>query len=236
MRHLNTVAAILTAMGTMAAAPAAMAQDQEVKRLQCQSGVGQRSSCSAGGEILNAGIVRVNSETPCILGYTWGFEENGIWTGGGCSADFEVTIVTQQAQAQVNPDRLKERLRESRRTIRDLRKEVGQERQARQAIEAELSEAQAQLAQVGKPAAASKGAKNWVVQSIAACSRTSLRDARNSGAKKPRIAEILSARPTEGAWLVVGRLTAEAADGGRKPSYFRCWVEKGQVRSYENSI
>ncbi len=235
MKQLTVFAAALTAMGAMGA-PAAFAQDQEVKRLQCQSGVGLRSSCAAGGEIVNAGIVRVNSETPCILGYTWGFEENGIWTGSGCSADFEVTIVTQQAQAQANPDRLRERLRESRRTIRDLRKEVAQERQSRQAIEAELSEAQAALAQVAKPAPNKKGVKNWVVQSVAACSRTSLRDARNSGAKKARIAEIISARPTEGAWLVIGRRTAEVASGGRKPSYFRCWVEKGQVRSYENSI
>ena len=35
-------------------------------------------------------IVRQRSDSPCIYGRTWGYDERGIWVDRGCRADFEV--------------------------------------------------------------------------------------------------------------------------------------------------
>src|SRR6059058_1509455 len=56
-------------------------------RVSCRSKLGQRSSCPADS---SKGIVLAKSfgEAPCVLGKTWGFDDQGIWVADGCSGEF----------------------------------------------------------------------------------------------------------------------------------------------------
>ena len=149
-------------------------------------------------------------------------------------------IAPQQQQQQVSPDRLRERLKQARRTIRKLRSEVTQEREERQRIEGELSDAQAALREIdekkaNQQAVQAKRNPNWSVRSVAACGRKAMRENKKSGAKRSKVLEIVSARPTEGTWLVIGRTLSTYGDE-KKQAYFRCWVDKGTVQSFESSI
>jgi len=38
-----------------------------------------------------ARLLRQRSDSPCIYGHTWGYDERGIWVDRGCRADFEVS-------------------------------------------------------------------------------------------------------------------------------------------------
>ena len=35
-------------------------------------------------------LLRQRSDSPCVFGQTWGYDERGIWVDRGCRADFEV--------------------------------------------------------------------------------------------------------------------------------------------------
>jgi len=223
----------------------ATAQDQETKPIQCVSNVGQRQSCPVGGEVLNVGVTGIYGETPCILGYTWGFEENGIWVGNGCSGTFDVTVISEEQQQQATPDLLRERLRKARKSIRKLRADLTKERDERQLIEGELSEAQAELAEIEETNIEARKQReerrkrpvNWSYRSIAACGNKAIREGKKRGAEQTRIAEIISARPSEGAWLVIGRLVSTfRGNKESERSYFRCWVGKGKVQSFNTEI
>ncbi len=239
MKRIFTVALTGAFFSASGAVLPATAQEQSTKEVQCTSKVGERQSCPVEGEVVSAALVSYFGEVPCILGYTWGLEQNGIWTGNGCSANLLVTLISEQekqVEQQADPDRLRERLRDVRQRLRKARSEVQQEREERKRIEGELAEAQAALAQVGQKRQANKNRRpNWSVRSVSACGRKATREMEKSGATNARVIEIVSARPVEGTWLVIGRASAEYGNG-RRPSYFRCWVEKGEVQSFENAI
>ena len=236
MKAIVGIAFAATLAGGVAGGASAQAQDQEVRQIQCDSKLGQRQSCGVGGDVLNAGIINIAGEIPCILGYTWGFEEKGIWVGNGCAATFEVTVITEQQKQRATPEELRERLARVRKTVRDLRTDLQQERDERKRIEAELSDAQAELAEIGEKRKQQANRRpDWVIRSVAACSRKATREVEKSGGTKARVIEIISARPTEGTWLVLGR-HAGTYGGDREQGYFRCWVEKGKVQSFQNSI
>lgn len=223
----------LAALG--AVATPAVAQDQQTVQLSCLSQPGQRSSCQVNGEVVNAGIAQLRSDVPCIFGYTWGFDEAGLWTGAGCGADFAVTVVSTQGQQQASAETLRQRLKESRRLIRKLRGDLARERDERSAIETELSEAQAQLVNATQKQTKKKRRPDWLVRSIAACSRKASREGKKAGAQSARAAEIMSARATEGKWLIIGR-TVTRKNGEREQGYFRCWADEGKVLSYSGGI
>ena len=219
----------------------ASAQEQTIETMVCESTPGARASCPISGEIISAGIQRQFGDgTPCFLGYTWGFEENGIWTGNGCSAEFAVTVERAAAQPVADPDVLKKRLRNTRKKLREARRELVKEQEGRRALEAELTEVQAALreAEAAAPNVVKTKRKRkpqMAIRAVSVCSNTAIRRATKSGATKARILEIVSARPTQGSWLVVGRMMSEL-NGQRSQDYFRCWSEKGKVISYENTI
>lgn len=235
MRYPIAFAAALATVTAVGAAAPALAQDEEIRQIQCKSLTGQRASCSLGAEVLNASVDRVYSAVPCILGYTWGFEDEGIWTRAGCTADFTITVLGEKTQ-QRDPDQLLERLRGARGKIRDLRKQLVQEREEREAIESELTDAQELLALIEEE----KGRKgkrklgDVAIRSISACSRKAVREAKKRGVDRARVIEISSAKPTEGIWQIVGRVTAVTGTD-RKKTGFSCWFEGGKVRSFEET-
>ena len=217
----------------------AKAQEQVVETLVCQSEPGKRANCPVKGEVISAGIQRQSSDgVPCFLNYTWGFSENGIWTGNGCTAEFAVTIEREAAKPIADPEILHDRLRIARAKLRKARQEIVQEQESRRLLEAELAETQSAL-RAAEAAAPGKVKRNstpqLAIRSVAACSNKAVREAKKSGGRNTRVSEILTARPTQGTWLVIGRVAGQV-NGERSANYFRCWSEKGKVVNYENSL
>jgi len=239
MKFQLTLAAAVAAFLMPGAMTQAHAQEQVVESLTCQSSTGSRTSCAVQGEIISAGIERqFGNGSPCFLGFTWGFEENGIWTGNGCSAQFAVTVERAAAQPVVDPQILRNRLRDTRNDLRNTRQQLIQEQESRRVLEAELAEAEAALraAAESAPNAVKRNRRpQMAIRSVSVCSNKAVRDAKKAGASDPRVAEILSARPTQGSWLVIGRVRNDR-NGSRSTSYFRCWTEKGKIISYSNEI
>ena len=239
MKSRLSLAALAATLALPTFAYQAQAQEQVVETLVCQSTLGNRTSCPVNGEVISAGISRqVGEGSPCFLNYTWGFSENGLWTGNGCSAEFAVTVERAAPKPVADPAVLRERLRKTRASLRDARKAIAQEQESRRALEAELAEAQSEL-RAAEAAAPGKVKRKRPVQmatrSVAVCSNKAVRDAKKSGAERTRVAEIIMARPTQGTWLVVGRVGSQS-NGKRSSNYFRCWSEKGKIVNFENSL
>ena len=61
-----------------------------VSTLTCSSNDGNRQACQAdtrGGVHLTRQI----SESACRLGYSWGYDRDGVWVDHGCRAEFQIT-------------------------------------------------------------------------------------------------------------------------------------------------
>lgn len=239
MKFRYSLPALAIALGLPTFAHQAQAQEQVVETLVCQSTPGTRATCPINGEIISAGIQRQSSDgAPCFLNYTWGFAENGIWTGNGCSAEFAVTVEREAAQPETDPEVLRNRLRKTRVKLREARKEVVKEQETRRQLEAELADAQAALrdAEAAAPGKVKRKKKaQTAIRAVSVCSNKAVREASKTGAENARVSEILMARPTQGTWLVLGRVNAQENEK-RVSNYFRCWSEKGKVVSYENSL
>jgi hypothetical protein len=60
------------------------------RQLVCESqGFGQRF-CPSGRRITRAWLVEQRSQSACIQGRTWGFQDSGIWVSSGCAGVFGV--------------------------------------------------------------------------------------------------------------------------------------------------
>jgi len=103
----------------------AMAQDREVTNtVRCESFGGSRQVCSVEGIIQYAGISQPLTAVPCTYGLNWGFAENGIWVGGGCGANFEITSVVQEQT--VDPDKLEKRVKRLQKRNKKLLEELAE--------------------------------------------------------------------------------------------------------------
>ncbi len=66
-----------------------VASAQAAQTIECASKQGQHQYCRAQTD----GYVRLDeqhSDTPCVAGRTWGYDETGIWVDNGCRARFVV--------------------------------------------------------------------------------------------------------------------------------------------------
>ena len=54
----------------------------------CESQNYQQQYCPAGMRITGARIISQQSNSPCIQGRTWGYDNNGVWVNQGCSGQF----------------------------------------------------------------------------------------------------------------------------------------------------
>ena len=72
-----------------------------VAPLVCTSSAGQRQHCAAD---TSSGVVLLKSADPaaCLLGKTWGYDNNGVWVTDGCSGEFLLGAAAQAA-AQTAP-------------------------------------------------------------------------------------------------------------------------------------
>lgn len=60
------------------------------QEIRCQSRNFQYQFCSTSGEVIDATLVRQESQAACIRGRTWGWSSNGVWVSNGCSGTFRV--------------------------------------------------------------------------------------------------------------------------------------------------
>jgi hypothetical protein len=65
------------------------ARPATAQQITCSSDNGRRNYCAAdtrGGVTM----VRQRSGSPCTKGYSWGYDQRGIWVDRGCRADFRI--------------------------------------------------------------------------------------------------------------------------------------------------
>ena len=222
---MRILAALALAAVLPAAPAAAQATDEVSQTITCRSSTTTRQSCPVQGEILSASLTRLLTAEPCFLGYTWGFEENGLWTAGGCSAEFVVATVAPAAQQGATPEQLERRLKRTRERLREARRELAAEREARAALEAELNDVRA-----GGVQEEDRG-----LRALSLCGQRALGDLEKVGATRTRLVEILAMKPTDGSISVIGR-TAGDLNGERQRDYFRCWVNRNQIVSFETGL
>jgi hypothetical protein len=60
-----------------------------VGTLKCSSDFGTRQYCTADTRN-KVRIARQISESTCRLGYSWGYDNNGVWVDHGCRAEFDI--------------------------------------------------------------------------------------------------------------------------------------------------
>lgn len=58
--------------------------------VRCSSDDERRARCHVDGVVWNVQVERQVSGSPCVLGQTWGFDNDEIWVDRGCRADFRV--------------------------------------------------------------------------------------------------------------------------------------------------
>jgi Protein of unknown function (DUF3011) len=70
--------------------------------MTCSSKPGERTSCAAD---TSRGVVLLRSmgDAPCLLGRTWGYEQNSVYVSDGCSAEFATGSVETPETTQPKP-------------------------------------------------------------------------------------------------------------------------------------
>jgi hypothetical protein len=82
----------------LAADPAA----SESRRVACSSKVGERQHCVAD---TSAGVAldRSTGEAACLLGKTWGYDDQGIWVAEGCAGEFVLGLAAAESTPAETP-------------------------------------------------------------------------------------------------------------------------------------
>jgi hypothetical protein len=95
------ILALVLAPGPVAPAQDASAQPAAVEvRVTCTSKPGERQQCPADTS-KGVALVRSSGEAPCLLGKTWGYDDEGVWVADGCSGDFVVGQGLEEAVERV---------------------------------------------------------------------------------------------------------------------------------------
>lgn len=87
MKHILLTAFALLTFGL---ASRAQAYPSNSDLIRCDSVSHGTFRCEARGFITNAHVVRQHSNSACIYGRTWGYDQNSVWVSNGCRATFEV--------------------------------------------------------------------------------------------------------------------------------------------------
>ncbi len=78
------------------------AAQTQAASVTCTSKPGERTQCKAD---TSAGVLLLRSfgDAPCLLGRTWGYDQNSIWVSDGCSAEFGTGSVVQAQTTKPKP-------------------------------------------------------------------------------------------------------------------------------------
>ncbi len=55
--------------------------------VSCSSRPGERQHCPADTS-KGVALARTTGERPCLLGKTWGYDDEGVWVSDGCGGEF----------------------------------------------------------------------------------------------------------------------------------------------------
>lgn len=83
-------------------APDPAPADQAPVRVVCESRPGGREHCTA-NTAQGVMLVRSYGEAPCLLGKSWGYDDQGVWVSDGCAAEFVVHAMPETKAAPVPP-------------------------------------------------------------------------------------------------------------------------------------
>ena len=88
--------------------------------IPCHSDAGERQHCPANTA---AGVILLSDppSTNCILGKTWGYDDEGVWVEDGCSGYFMVN----QAGAETDPETVAEAAKPDTESVNDQYKQWG---------------------------------------------------------------------------------------------------------------
>jgi len=78
-----------TLLGAAFALAAPAGASAQATLVTCASKPGERQQCSANTS-KGVALVRSSGEAACLLGKTWGFDDQGVWVSDGCVAEFLV--------------------------------------------------------------------------------------------------------------------------------------------------
>jgi len=59
-------------------------------QIACDSRDYRQQFCPSGRYITQAWLVEQRSQSPCIQGQSWGFQQDGIWVASGCAGTFAI--------------------------------------------------------------------------------------------------------------------------------------------------
>ena len=68
----------------------------KIKRINCKSKKFARKECSVKGNIKAVLLLEQKSESPCVEGSSFGFNDDQVWVDKGCSAKFEVSYSSDE--------------------------------------------------------------------------------------------------------------------------------------------
>ena len=80
---------ILARVGLIAMFLSLLAVAASAQTITCSSEDGKRHYCNADTR-WGVELVRQHSGSPCAEGYSWGYDQRGIWVDRGCRAEFAV--------------------------------------------------------------------------------------------------------------------------------------------------
>src|SRR5262245_64132627 len=70
--------------------------------IPCSSKLGEPRQYCAADTSRGVALARLTGDAPCLLGKTWGYDDNGIWVADGCSGEF-LALPAAAGQAPTAP-------------------------------------------------------------------------------------------------------------------------------------
>jgi Protein of unknown function (DUF3011) len=104
-RSLVMLVGLLAAAAAIAGAEEGPLDPRRVT-VACSSKPGERQHCPADTS-KGIALARSGGDAPCLLGKTWGYDDQGIWVADGCSGEFvvgqELATAVETAQTKKKP-------------------------------------------------------------------------------------------------------------------------------------
>ena len=76
-------------LGLLVPTPTLAREAPAAAQLICESSAAERQVCP-GETSAGVALIRSTGSAPCLLGKTWGYDDEGIWVSDGCSGEFVV--------------------------------------------------------------------------------------------------------------------------------------------------